>query len=157
MPRKLIKRYLHTANSMKTELLELHGALQEERLPLHIYDNKYREIMFKVLALLLNPKVTRVVFPFGLIWAPVSDGGYSLMRRLVEVQPPDLHTIETDNSFIVGCQQIKPLLNTMLDRFRQLEVLRLGGLVCDNGNLRAIADHLPKLRYSNLLFCHVNL
>jgi hypothetical protein len=87
-----------------------------------------------------------------MIWAPYSQAGYPLLRRLVELQPPDLLTIRTDSSFFKGCQEIKPLFNKMLDSFRQLEVLRLCDVVCDNGNLRAISEHLPKLRYRNLLF-----
>ena len=152
LPRKIIKRYIHTANSMKTELVELQDTLQEELRRLQIYDDENKEVKCKVLELLLNPKVTRFNFPFGMIWAPYSEAGYPLLRRLVEVQPPDLLTIRTDSSLFKGCQEIKPFFNKMLDRFRQLEVLRLCDVVCDNGNLREISEHLPKLRYSNLLW-----
>jgi hypothetical protein len=49
-------RYIHTANSMKTELVELQDALQEELRRLQIYDEENKDVKCEVLELLLNPR-----------------------------------------------------------------------------------------------------
>jgi hypothetical protein len=137
---------------MKKELIELLAEMLmedpdglEEDLNLPPGTADYQQLT--VLQLLLNKKLTSFHFPTDL---QVSKGQVTeLWQGLMEVRPPDLHTVVWRNNYLDKEWNVRPFLNSLLSVpavFPNLEVLRLETLKCKDNDLINIADHLTKLR-----------
>jgi hypothetical protein len=128
---------------MKRDLIELDAENQA---------NSYRgyprdvELECQMLQLLLNPKITSFSFPRNLFWCN-QPAGDALWQSLLAEQPPDLHTIVSRSSLKYGTWNMKPLFDSMLPLFPNLEVIRLEHFECTDADLINIAaQYLPKIR-----------
>jgi hypothetical protein len=127
---------------MKTELIELEAKLQAEKHPRNV------KLECQILQLLLNQKMTSFTFPPDLKLTK-QHVITELWHSLVAEQPPDLQTIVSRYNGDYTSRKSwnkRPFFNSMLQKFPNLEVLRLDQFACKDADLIKIADHLPKLR-----------
>ena len=129
---------------MKKELIELDAKMQENE---EGATDSF-ELQCQVLGLLLNHKITTFHFPLELMRDENKSAGTALCQKLVALRPPGLHTIVgmSPSTFAEDSWNIRSLVNSLVDVFPNIEVLRMDGCVWSDDDLRNVADHLPKLR-----------
>jgi hypothetical protein len=134
---------------MKTELIELEVKMYSdedvERYSRRLV-HRHSDFQFEVLKMLLNSKITSFAIPpdFRVDGHQITE----LWQDLMEIRPPDLHTIDWNCNNYYEDDKIRPFFNSLIAQpvLPQLVVLRLYPLECDSRDLNNIADCLPNLR-----------
>jgi hypothetical protein len=140
---------------MKKELIELQTKTLHSDPNAGIEENNPEiadDADFLVVLMLLNKKLTYCHFPTNL---EISNAqATEVWQRLLEIQPPDLHTIIWRDNLIEEWN-VRPFFNRLLTDapafLSNLQVLRLETFQCNDKDLINVADHLTKLRSVN--FC----
>jgi hypothetical protein len=128
---------------MKKELIELDATMQKNE----TCANDSFEVQSKVLALLLNHKVTAFHFPRDWIKQENNEATSELFQCLVAQRPPSLHTLVGLTSCLTEFRTVPnhPFIDA-LDFLPNIEVLHMDGHLLGDTELCRIADQLPKLR-----------
>lgn len=139
--------FIHLANTMKKELIELDAKLHEDEK--QVTKDSF-ELQCQVLGLLLNHKITTFHFPLELMINENEAAATELCHRLVAERPPGLHTLVglSPYNYREDSWDFRPLVNNLVDVFPNIEVLQIDGCTWNDDDLRKVADHLPNLRYA---------
>jgi hypothetical protein len=134
---------------MKTELIELEVKMYSDEAAEQDSQRRvswHSDFQFEVLKMLLNSKITSFVIPgdFDVDEYQITE----LWQDLMEIRPPNLHTIDWNCNYYYMDDESRPFFNSLIAQpvLPQLEVLRLHPLKCNSLDLSNIADRLPNLR-----------
>jgi hypothetical protein len=131
---------------MKKEIIDLDAKLQKDKVPT---EDSF-ELQCRILGLLMNHKITEFYFPLELMREENEAAATEVCSKLVAQRPPNLHTVISFSPRNYGEEDywtIRPLVDSMVDVFPNLEVLQFDGCIFGDGGLRMVAEQLPKLRY----------